>query len=123
MSDITLPALYAISLVQVLLLGMACFYSIRIYRTVGSFASWTLIMSAFVLIVVNDLFSFLSLVTLPAASFDSLISTNSGIMAFLPNIFTLGSSMGLAAGMRGLSKVFKPKAKVPAQVAPIPLTQ
>jgi len=112
MSEVTTAFIYGTSMAQVILLGIAFFYTFRIYRAVGSFRAWTLIMAGFVLLVINDLFTFLALITLPAASFDALLSTTSGLRALSPNIFSLGSSIALSAGVYGLSKLFKPKPTV-----------
>lgn len=121
-TTLTVYGLYAFSIAQVVLLGIAVFYAVRIYRTAGSFRSWTLIMSSFVLVAVNNAISFVSTVTLPPQQLDSLLAGFSPMVIWPPQIVTLTSSTALALGIYGLSKVFKSKPAVPIEATPIPQT-
>jgi len=121
-ASLTVYALYAFSIAQVVLLVTAVFYAVRIYRTVGSFKSWTLIMSAFILVAVNNVISFISTVSLPPQVLDSLLASFAPTQIWPPQIITLSSSTALALGLKGLSRVFKPKPTVPIEGTPIPQT-
>lgn len=122
-ASLTVYALYTFSIAQIVLLVSAVFYAVRIYRTVGSFKSWTLIMSAFILVAVNNVISFISTVTLPPQVVDSLLSSLAPTQIWPPQLITLTSSTALAVGLRGLSKVFKPKPTSPSEAMPMPQTR
>jgi hypothetical protein len=121
--SLTVYALYAFSIAQIVLLASAVFYAVRIYRTVGSFKSWTLIMSAFILVAINNVISFISTVTLPPQVLDSLLASFAPTQIWPPQLITLTSSTALAVGLRGLSKVFKPKPAAPSEAMPMPQTR
>lgn len=111
MADIlTITLLVLSAAAQVLLMLMAVYFAVRIARAVGTFWAWILMVAAFFLLTMRNVFSLALTLSLPPEELSALIE-RLGPASIWPNqIISVAAAVLLVFATYGIQRIFeKPK--------------
>jgi hypothetical protein len=110
---VVISTLYFISVFQLILQAGVLFYAYRVTKLTGSFRAWTLIIAAFTLLTLQNIFSLFYTLSLPADQLTALINSIGMVTLILSSTVNIAAGVSLFLGMFGLAKRFEKQSKAP----------